>query len=35
MTPRVGMIFPPWFPPERLRSTAGAAEEPGVDQLWL
>ena len=35
MTPQVGVIFPPWFPPERLRSTALAAEESGVDQLWL
>lgn len=32
---QVGVIFPPWFPPERLRSTALAAEEAGVDQLWL
>jgi alkanesulfonate monooxygenase SsuD/methylene tetrahydromethanopterin reductase-like flavin-dependent oxidoreductase (luciferase family) len=35
MNPQVGVIFPPWFPPERLRSTALAAEESGVDQLWL
>jgi alkanesulfonate monooxygenase SsuD/methylene tetrahydromethanopterin reductase-like flavin-dependent oxidoreductase (luciferase family) len=29
------VIFPPWFPPERLRAVASAAEESGVDQLWL
>jgi alkanesulfonate monooxygenase SsuD/methylene tetrahydromethanopterin reductase-like flavin-dependent oxidoreductase (luciferase family) len=31
----IGVIFPPWFPPERLRSTALAAEAAGVDQLWV
>ena len=35
MAPQVGVIFPPWFPPERLRLVAVAAEESGVDQLWL
>jgi alkanesulfonate monooxygenase SsuD/methylene tetrahydromethanopterin reductase-like flavin-dependent oxidoreductase (luciferase family) len=33
--PRVGVIFPPWFPPERLRPTALAAEAAGVDELWV
>ena len=33
--PQVGVIFPPWFPPERLRSTALAAEAAGVDELWV
>ena len=33
--PQVGVIFPPWFPPERLRPTALAAEAAGVDELWV
>jgi len=33
--PQVGVIFPPWFPPERLRPTALAAEAAGVAELWV
>jgi alkanesulfonate monooxygenase SsuD/methylene tetrahydromethanopterin reductase-like flavin-dependent oxidoreductase (luciferase family) len=33
--PQVGVIFPPWIPPERLRPTALAAEAAGVDELWV
>jgi alkanesulfonate monooxygenase SsuD/methylene tetrahydromethanopterin reductase-like flavin-dependent oxidoreductase (luciferase family) len=32
---RLGVIAPPWFPPEQLRGAVAAAEESGVDQLWL
>ncbi|MFC6239740.1 LLM class flavin-dependent oxidoreductase, partial [Longivirga aurantiaca] len=35
MTPSIGVVFAPWYPPERLRDAARAAEETGVDQLWL
>ena len=35
MTPAIGVVFPPWYPPEQLRDAARAAEETGVDQLWL
>lgn len=35
MTPAIGVVFPPWYPPELLRDAARAAEETGVDQLWL
>ncbi len=35
MTPSIGVVFPPWYPPEQLRDAARAAEETGVDQLWL
>jgi alkanesulfonate monooxygenase SsuD/methylene tetrahydromethanopterin reductase-like flavin-dependent oxidoreductase (luciferase family) len=31
----VGAVFLPQFPPERLRSVAGAAEQAGLAQLWL
>nr|WP_315267539.1 LLM class flavin-dependent oxidoreductase [Microbacterium lemovicicum] len=33
--PRIGAIFTPSFPPERLRSAALAAEAAGVPELWL
>ena len=32
---RIGAIFQPGFPPERLRPTVEAAEEAGVPELWL
>ncbi|MEV1131215.1 LLM class flavin-dependent oxidoreductase [Agromyces sp. NPDC049794] len=32
---RIGAIFPPSFPPERLRSVVEAAEAGGVPELWL
>ena len=32
---RIGAIFPPSFPPERLRSVVEAAEVGGVPELWL
>jgi len=32
---RVGVIFPPNQPPERLRSVAESAEGAGLDELWL
>ena len=35
MTPSIGVVFPPWYPPEQLQDAALAAEESGVDQLWL
>src|ERR1700710_1223440 len=31
----LGLIFPPDQPPERLRPVAVAADEAGLDQLWL
>ncbi len=31
----LGVIFPPDLPPERLRSVALAADEAGLEQLWL
>ncbi|WP_432522569.1 LLM class flavin-dependent oxidoreductase [Kineococcus sp. SYSU DK006] len=33
--PRLGLVFRPQQPPERLRATAVAAEEAGLDELWL
>jgi alkanesulfonate monooxygenase SsuD/methylene tetrahydromethanopterin reductase-like flavin-dependent oxidoreductase (luciferase family) len=35
MPPTVGMIFPPWFPPERLLATARAGDDAGVQELWV
>ena len=32
---RIGAIFPPSFPPERLQGVVEAAEEGGVPELWL
>ena len=32
---RIGAIFPPEFPPERLRAVVEAAEAGGVPELWL
>lgn len=32
---RIGAIFTPSFPPERLRDAAVAADEAGVPELWL
>jgi alkanesulfonate monooxygenase SsuD/methylene tetrahydromethanopterin reductase-like flavin-dependent oxidoreductase (luciferase family) len=32
---RIGVVFRPQSPPERLRDVAQAAEEAGVGQLWL
>lgn len=31
----LGLIFPPDQPPERLRTVASAADEAGLEQLWL
>ncbi|TNY38399.1 LLM class flavin-dependent oxidoreductase [Thermomonospora catenispora] len=31
----LGMIFRPQFPPERLRAVARAADEAGLEELWL
>jgi alkanesulfonate monooxygenase SsuD/methylene tetrahydromethanopterin reductase-like flavin-dependent oxidoreductase (luciferase family) len=31
----LGLIFPPDRPPEQLRTTAGAADRAGLQQLWL
>jgi len=31
----LGIIFQPSSPPERLRAAAGAAEEAGLDELWV
>jgi alkanesulfonate monooxygenase SsuD/methylene tetrahydromethanopterin reductase-like flavin-dependent oxidoreductase (luciferase family) len=31
----LGLIFPPDLPPERLRAVAVAADEAGLEQLWL
>jgi alkanesulfonate monooxygenase SsuD/methylene tetrahydromethanopterin reductase-like flavin-dependent oxidoreductase (luciferase family) len=33
--PRVGVIFRPSLPPERLREFVGAVEKAGLDDLWL
>ncbi|WP_395244051.1 LLM class flavin-dependent oxidoreductase [Agromyces sp. MMS24-K17] len=33
--PRIGAIFQPSFPPERLRAAVEAAESAGVPELWL
>lgn len=35
MAPSIGVVFPPWYPPEQLRDAVRAAEESGIDQLWL
>lgn len=35
MVPTIGVVFPPWYPPELLRAAALAAEECGVPELWL
>ncbi|MBN1172002.1 MAG: LLM class flavin-dependent oxidoreductase [Micromonosporaceae bacterium] len=32
---RIGVVFLPQFPPERLRGIALAADEAGLDELWL
>ncbi len=34
-TPALGVVFRPEMAPERLRAVAGAADEAGLDQLWL
>lgn len=34
-SPRLGVVFRPQLPPERLRSVAIAADEAGLDELWL
>jgi alkanesulfonate monooxygenase SsuD/methylene tetrahydromethanopterin reductase-like flavin-dependent oxidoreductase (luciferase family) len=34
-TPRVGVVFRPQLPPERLRGYVGAAEAGGLDDVWL
>ena len=34
-TPALGAVFLPHHPPERLRETALAADQAGVDELWL
>ena len=33
--PTIGVVFPPWYPPEQLRAAVRAAEESGVPELWL
>jgi alkanesulfonate monooxygenase SsuD/methylene tetrahydromethanopterin reductase-like flavin-dependent oxidoreductase (luciferase family) len=33
--PRLGITFVPTLPPERLRSMARAAEDSGLDELWV
>ncbi len=33
--PRVGVVFRPELPPERLRESAAAAAAAGLDDLWL
>jgi alkanesulfonate monooxygenase SsuD/methylene tetrahydromethanopterin reductase-like flavin-dependent oxidoreductase (luciferase family) len=33
--PTVGVVFRPQLPPERLRDAVGAAEDDGLDELWL
>jgi 5,10-methylenetetrahydromethanopterin reductase len=33
--PRVGIVFRPQLPPERLRDYVGAAEAGGLDDVWL
>jgi alkanesulfonate monooxygenase SsuD/methylene tetrahydromethanopterin reductase-like flavin-dependent oxidoreductase (luciferase family) len=33
--PRVGVVFRPQLPPERLRDVAVQAEESGLDEIWL
>lgn len=35
MTTRVGAVFRPQSPPEQLLSTARAADDAGLDELWL
>lgn len=35
MAPTIGVVFAPWYPPELLHDAARAAEDTGVDQLWL
>lgn len=35
VVPRLGIAFVPVVPPERLRSVARAAEESGLDELWV
>ena len=32
---RVGCVYRPQFAPERLAATATAADEAGLDELWL
>jgi alkanesulfonate monooxygenase SsuD/methylene tetrahydromethanopterin reductase-like flavin-dependent oxidoreductase (luciferase family) len=32
---RLGVVFRPQLPPERLRAIAAAADDSGVDELWL
>jgi len=34
-TPRIGLTFTPFRPPEDLRTFATAAEEAGLDELWV
>ena len=35
MSPALGIVFRPQFPPEQLRAVAQAADSAGVDELWL
>lgn len=35
MSPTLGVIVPPWYPPELLEPAAVEAERQGFDQLWL
>jgi alkanesulfonate monooxygenase SsuD/methylene tetrahydromethanopterin reductase-like flavin-dependent oxidoreductase (luciferase family) len=34
-TPSLGVVFRPQLPPERLRAAAEAADDAGLDELWL
>jgi alkanesulfonate monooxygenase SsuD/methylene tetrahydromethanopterin reductase-like flavin-dependent oxidoreductase (luciferase family) len=34
-TPKLGVVFRPQLPPERLRAAAETADEAGLDELWL
>src|SRR5436309_1620294 len=34
-TPRVGVVFRPQLPPERLREFVAAADAAGLDDVWL
>lgn len=34
-TPSLGVVFRPQLPPERLRAAVRAADESGLDELWL
>jgi len=35
LSPRVGCVYLPQFAPERLAATARAADDAGLDELWV